>query len=131
MNSHFILCLAALFATTVDSGRASDLQSKEKLSEEEIRSTIKRLVSPNKAPQIDGPDAIYGAGFDRDANGRVMRAYVELQKAGIIAFLQLIEHFDDKQYSFTADGGASELSEFFSRLTTGSNSWFQMVLAVR
>jgi hypothetical protein len=73
-----------------------------------IEALIAQLVSPNQTPQTKGPDAKYPAGYDHKAQERVRAAWKQLYDLGPVAFPQLIKHFDDDRYSFTADGGAAD-----------------------
>ena len=80
-------------------------------SEKEISTLIQQLVSPNRAPKIEGAEAEYPASYDRDAQERVRHAWSQLHDMeGHRVFPYLFEHFDDKRYSFTADGGSSDVN---------------------
>jgi hypothetical protein len=80
------------------------------LSEREINALIQQLVSPNRAPDLVGAYAEYPVGYDRDAQKRVWHAWHQLFPLGKRAFPYLFNHFDDKRYSFTADGGSSDFN---------------------
>ncbi len=94
------LALLSLFAK---SGLADDKPP----SEQEIKTLVQQLVSPNRAPQIqyDG-DARYPAGYDRAAQETVCDAWWKLYQMGDRTFPYLFDHFDDQRYCFTEDEGA-------------------------
>lgn len=85
-------------------------------SEEEINQLIADLVSPNVAPVRKGPRAVYPEGFDRGAQGKVFRAFRKLHALGPKAFPYLFDHFDDKRYSLTGDGGEAEVNKSVGQL---------------
>jgi hypothetical protein len=79
------------------------------LSEKEVRSLVKNLVSPNHAPEVGkGLDAEYPANYDRKAQDRVLAAWLTLQACGPRAFPVLFDSFDDERYSLTGEGRACE-----------------------
>lgn len=79
-------------------------------TEAEIKALIKQLASPNERPKAypeskGNPNAKYPAGYDREAQRRVMQTFFELRKIGPPAFPYLAETINDKRYSFTEDDG--------------------------
>jgi hypothetical protein len=113
-------CSMALLALTLQVFVGGALRAEDKPpTNEQIEALIKKLVSPNKPPKIDGGGAVYPAGFDRDANSRVQETWLAIQKLGTAAFPYLIPHFDDEQYSFTTDAGSSDSNWSVGRACSG------------
>ena len=107
MNRRNAIAIATLISLFVVAGFADDKPPSEK----EINTLVKQLVSPNRAPKTEGADAEYPASYDRDAQERVRHAWSQLHRMeGHRVFPYLFEHFDDKRYSFTADGGSSDVN---------------------
>jgi hypothetical protein len=75
---------------------------------EDIEALVEQLASPNQAPTVEGPDAIYPPGYDETSQVRVLEARGRLEKVIIEAFPCLLKHFEDKRYSFTQDNGEAE-----------------------
>jgi hypothetical protein len=100
--NRFILVCAIVLAMCVRVTSAND----KPLSNQEMRSLVKALVSPNPEPKIGGSQAEYPAKYDHEAQDRVLDAWFKLQECGAAAFPILLDSLDDDRYSFTEDGGA-------------------------
>jgi hypothetical protein len=106
MNRRRLSYLAALIWFCGTAAVAADKPP----SEEEIKTLVQQLVSPNQAPVTKSPYAKYPAGYDERAQERVLDAWLQLRRLGPRAFPYLFDFVDDKRYSFTADGGAADVN---------------------
>jgi hypothetical protein len=89
----------------------SSEKPKKKLTEQEIKALVDKLVSPNPKP-ITGkedpdaaPDYRLPPGFDREKQKLVRKAVSELKVLGPQAFPFLIERWDDERYCLTISEG--------------------------
>ena len=78
---------------------------KKKLTEQEIRALIDKLVSPNPKPITGDGDYRLPPGFDREKQKLVRKAVCDLESLGPRAFPFLIDHWDDKRYCLTVSEG--------------------------
>jgi hypothetical protein len=82
-------------------------EPRKKLTEQEIKALIDKLVSPNPKPITaeedpkETPDFRLPKGFDREKQNGVYEACKELKSVGVKAFPFLIERWDDRRYCLT------------------------------
>ena len=69
MNYRYAIFFAALISLFAITSFADDKPPTEK----EINALIQQLVSPNRAPVTDGPEAEYPVAYDRNAQDRAAR----------------------------------------------------------
>ncbi len=81
-----------------------------------INEWISQLVSPNPAPKtlygngVEGVADVYPAEYDQAAQNVVSNARNRLHNAGYEALPYLMQHLDDRRYSFTADAGECDVN---------------------
>jgi len=80
----------------------------ETVTDEQIEALVNDLVSPNQPPRTGGVYARFPAGYDREAQKRVRRAFHKLRELAPRSFPFLFDHFDDKRYSLTEDSGDTD-----------------------
>ena len=106
MNYRCAVSVAVLFAFAASAGFAED----KSLSKSEIDRFVQQLVSPNEAPDTRGGSAVYPANYDHESQKKVRAAWQQLWRSGPAAFPCLFDHLDDIRYSFTEDGGQSDVN---------------------
>jgi hypothetical protein len=78
---------------------------KKKMTEQEIKALIDKLVSPNPQPSIHADDYDLPPGFDREKQKLVRKAVSDLKSLGPQAFPFLIDRWDDEHYCLTTSYG--------------------------
>lgn len=99
----------ALFATLLFAMRPMLAIGEDGAVAKRVDELVEQLASKNPSPrEVKGSTAEFPAGFDKNLQKPVYKAYRELNALGKAAFPQLIAHFDDARYALTADGGSMD-----------------------
>jgi hypothetical protein len=120
-----VLIVAACLGKPVGAPAAEPAESPEQ-RRQEIERLIEQLASENPKPKnIEDSDrervTVFPPGYSRDKQKKVYQAADDLRKFGIDAFPQLIDHFDDRRYSYSERAMNARSDSLFYQESVGAH----------
>ena len=103
--------IATLHVATIVAFTSMAAFSKDVVTKETVDALVEQLASKNPTPQeVDGGTADYPPNYDKKLQKPIYETYRKLNVLGVKAFPHLIDHFDDRRYALTADGGSMDIN---------------------